>query len=381
MKVWVIQPGIAPYRIPLFERLARAPGVDLSVVLVAEQVPGQPWQINHLELPFNVLLVAGINRYVDKDRERQIQLPLPLLWRLPLHRPDVVICTGFALSTLVVWLYNKIFGIRYIIWNEGTEYSDAGISNIKYRLRRLMAQSASAFIVAGSLSKKYAQTLLDNPERASFFISFNCVDNRNFIQSADSLCDSEEYRRLRARLPARNILHVGKLNERKGVIELMDAYRDLVVMHDMHDLALVLLGQGPLEQYVRTYAAQHHLKHVYLEGFVAQEAINVYYAAADAFVLLSRFDCNPLVIFEALASGKPIVCSNRAGNAPDFIRDGENGYIVDPFDHEQVVERLHRALEDIDRDHARETSRALVAMANYDDATRAFVDAVHHAVA
>ena len=39
-------------------------------------------------------------------------------------------------------------------------------------------------------------------------------------------------------------------------------------------------------------------------------------------ILLSLYDPNPLVIFEALACGIPIICSERAGNAVDFVIDG-----------------------------------------------------------
>ena len=378
MKVWIIQPGIAPYRIPLFERIAAAPGIDLTVAIVCEQVPGQQWKIDHRNLKFQTRLVAGINHYLDT--ERQIQFAFPLLWQLPIHRPDLVICSGFTFSSLLTWICSKLFRIPYVIWNEGTEYSEADISKTKLWLRRIMAKSASAFIIAGILSDKYTRGLLSDPDSFNFYLSYNAVDNSRFTLDADNPAVKQEVHQLQKRLPVRNILYVGKLNERKGIIELMNVYRDLVHELGMCDLGLVLCGTGHLEEYVRKYMAENNLPNVFIEGFVPQEKLNIYYATADVFVLLSHFDCNPLVIFEALGDGIPIVCSYRVGNALDFVRDGENGFSVDPFDHDAVITFVKTVLETIDRDKARTVSRQLVAKANYDSAARAFIDSIKETV-
>ena len=62
-------------------------------------------------------------------------------------------------------------------------------------------------------------------------------------------------------------------------------------------------------------------------------------------MLLSVYDCNPLVIFEALAAGLPTICSEHAGNAADFIADGKNGFIVDPEDVPDTASKTMMVLE------------------------------------
>jgi glycosyltransferase involved in cell wall biosynthesis len=113
-----------------------------------------------------------------------------------------------------------------------------------------------------------------------------------------------------------------------------------------------------------------------VEGFVSQDEIPVYYALADVFVLLSIADPNPLVIFEALAAGLPIVCSSLAGNAVDFIVNGSNGFQVDPLDIDTVVDMMALALTTIDRVTSTCVSRELVMKANYRDIAKVFADAV-----
>ncbi len=113
------------------------------------------------------------------------------------------------------------------------------------------------------------------------------------------------------------------------------------------------------------------------EGFQLADDYHKYFAVADAFVLLSVFDCNPLVIFESLAAGLPTICSKHAGNAADFIENGKNGYIVDPDDVPAVADRILAVLNAADRATPWPRPRATsVRKANYDDAAQAFIDAV-----
>lgn len=374
-KIWLLQPGIAPYRIPLFEIISDSEGIDLTVILLCRQVPFTNWKIDYNNLPFRTILAKGMNKVVNDNRvvhDRQIQFSFPLIWLLIKHRPDVVICSGFMFSTLLTYLVGKVLGIPYIIWNEGTRYTDSNLSALKLFLRKRMAKSSRAFIVAGSLAREYVESLLDRKSSAKSFLSYNCVDNSQFMNetSRDSIAI------LKRRFPPKNLLFVGRFIETKGIKELMEAYRHLVHDDGQEDLGLILLGEGRLQEYIENFARDKDLSNVFIEGFVPQNRIQPYYALADVFVLLSLSDPNPLVIFEAMATGVPIICSYRAGNAKDFIIDGENGFSVDPYNHEETVEKLRKALTDIDPSRAKQVSKSLVEKANYVASARGFLDAI-----
>ncbi|GAA1058091.1 hypothetical protein GCM10017608_04940 [Agromyces luteolus] len=51
-------------------------------------------------------------------------------------------------------------------------------------------------------------------------------------------------------------------------------------------------------------------------------------AACDFFVFPSAYEANALVVLEALASGLPVIAT-PVGFAPEIVRDGENGYLVE----------------------------------------------------
>jgi UDP-glucose:(heptosyl)LPS alpha-1,3-glucosyltransferase len=55
------------------------------------------------------------------------------------------------------------------------------------------------------------------------------------------------------------------------------------------------------------------------------------YGAADAFVLPTLYDPMPNAALEALACGLPVVTTRGCG-AREFIREGENGYVIDVLD-------------------------------------------------
>ena len=378
MKAWLIQPAIAPYRVPLFQAISTTPGIDLTVVVQAETLAGHPWKIDLDSLPFRVLRVPSITWQRNFEIESFIS---PAIIREFLRdRPDVVICSGFTASTLLLFLPMLLCRTPLIIWNEGTCSTDGNISPIKLLIRRALARQASSFLIAGSLSREYIEGLLPRPENGLFHLAYNCIDNGHFMRDMSNEGDRALMRQLRQRFAPKNLLHVGKLGARKGIKQLLEAYRRLVHDRGMHDIGLILLGEGPLRQYILDFAQQHKLDKVHVEGFVPQDQIPAYYALADVFVLLSLSDPNPLVIFEALAAGLPIVCSSRAGNAVDFIVNGSNGYQVDPMDTDAVVDKMALALTSINRATSTCVSRELVTKANYQEVAGVFGNALLAAV-
>lgn len=68
-------------------------------------------------------------------------------------------------------------------------------------------------------------------------------------------------------------------------------------------------------------------------------------SVVDVLMLTSHMEANPVSILEALACGKPVVAT-RVGSIPETVRDGENGYLVDPGDAEALAQRVHQLFND-----------------------------------
>ena len=146
-----------------------------------------------------------------------------------------------------------------------------------------------------------------------------------------------------------------------------------ILKKSSQEVGLILLGEGRLRKFIQDQKDKNGFKHLHMEGFVGPDAYPKFFALADLFLLLSLSDCNPLVIFEALSCGLPIVCSDRVGNAVDFVENGRNGYVVDPFDTEDVATKLLSVLFHPRIEEMKRVSQEIVKKANYRDSADAFV--------
>ncbi len=74
----------------------------------------------------------------------------------------------------------------------------------------------------------------------------------------------------------------------------------------------------------------------------AREDVRPYYAAADCFILPSRYDPFPNTVLEALAMGLPAIVSSRCG-AAEVVQHGKGGWICDPDDVPGIARLMHEA--------------------------------------
>jgi glycosyltransferase involved in cell wall biosynthesis len=83
-----------------------------------------------------------------------------------------------------------------------------------------------------------------------------------------------------------------------------------------------------------------------MPGFKQYEELPHYYAHAGAFIHASTTEQWGLVVNEAMASGLPVLVSNRCGCAADLVKEGENGWTFDPRNEEQMADGMRRISAD-----------------------------------
>jgi glycosyltransferase involved in cell wall biosynthesis len=129
---------------------------------------------------------------------------------------------------------------------------------------------------------------------------------------------------------------IGRMTGVKRTDDVLLAFRSLRERGVAARLCLV--GDGPDREHVELRA--HDLGVMRETLFLGyQEDVAPYYAAFDAFVLPSGNEGTPVTTIEALAAGRPVVAT-RVGGVPDVVRDGEDGFLVDPGDIEELADRL-----------------------------------------
>jgi glycosyltransferase involved in cell wall biosynthesis len=138
------------------------------------------------------------------------------------------------------------------------------------------------------------------------------------------------------------VLIVGYLIERKGHAYLLDALARLRAPGT--DVALAIVGEGVLRAGLEQQAAHLGLAdHVHFLSHLAHVEVLRLMARADVFALPSWDEAFGLVYTEAMAQGTPVVACRGEG-PEDFIRHGENGYLVPPRDAGAIADVIAGAL-------------------------------------
>jgi len=144
------------------------------------------------------------------------------------------------------------------------------------------------------------------------------------------------------------ILFVGRLAKIKGVDYLIKAAGTIVNEFGYKDMLFVLVGPHEFDATEKPIGMKNILsligqlqveKYVMLTGSIPSEDVRMLYTACDIFVLPSLAEGDPLVILEAMASGKPVIAT-KVGGIPQKVRDGWNGFLLDPADQQQLAQKI-----------------------------------------
>jgi glycosyltransferase involved in cell wall biosynthesis len=127
------------------------------------------------------------------------------------------------------------------------------------------------------------------------------------------------------------VLFVGRVEVLKGLHFLLDAIKQVgngvklhVVGHIYENAKSIVSGKASNVEYY---------------GQLAGDSLKAMYEQADVLVFPSLYDGFGMVILEAMSFGLPVIASrNSAG--PDIVKDFETGFLVDPFNADQIAQRL-----------------------------------------
>jgi len=155
--------------------------------------------------------------------------------------------------------------------------------------------------------------------------------------------DTEKISRLKIQYaPSGEFIYLtsGALISRKGIDTIIKAFQKL----NKPDSTLLILGDGEERQNLMNLANGN--SNIHFAGFIEKEDIPNYFLLADTFVFGSRYDGWALVINEAIASGLPIICSNKVGAAAELLVNNQSGLICNPEDVEEFAEAMRRIADD-----------------------------------
>ena len=147
------------------------------------------------------------------------------------------------------------------------------------------------------------------------------------------------------------IISVGRLVHRKGQDRLVEAMSRIV--KELPNALLVFVGEGPHRKVLDRLVKKHELQeHVRFIGRIHYADLPRYIALGDVFAMPSRsrllgleVEGLGIVYLEASACGLPVV-GGSSGGAPDAVKNGITGFVVDGNNVEEIAERTTQLLLD-----------------------------------
>lgn len=340
LKVAFLHNIISPYRIPLFEGLSSHPFIDLYVFFCADTHKIRKWDIirsnsyNYEVLPGTALEFLNISYHINPS----------IISRLFRGEYDVVIISGSPdFTTHVTYITSKLLRIPTIWWSEGIESAQSYLGKLINPLTKHIIKNVDAVVVPGKLSKDFHMRLGANPEK--IFLAPNIVNNNKLIAYSSKLkLDTNRVKKELNLTDKKIILCVGQLIKRKGVEYLIEAYTSL--KNEQDNICLVVVGDGILKEKLKQKCNDLYLKDVIFTGWVSEDQKIMYYSVADLFVLPTLEDVWGLVINEAMCCGLPVISTKAAGATWDMIIPGENGYIIESKNVDELYSSIKRILFD-----------------------------------
>ncbi len=341
-KLVIVTEIIAPYRIPVFNALARRSDIELHVIFLAETDETQrQWQVYKGEIQFSYQVLRAWRRRFGKYH---CLLNWGMRDALSKLSPEVIVCGGY--NYVASWItlgWARKRRVPLLLWVESTAKDHRGGHTLVESLKTWFMHKCQGFVVPGKSSFQYLRNYGIDAE--TIFTAPNAVDTDFFAHTAEAVRRDAASHRQKLNLPPHFFLFAGRLIPGKGVFDLLEAYM-LQTPELRSQWGLIFVGNGAALSELQTRASGITVGSVQFAGFAHREQLAVYYGLADVFLFTTHTDPWGLVVNEAMACKLPVIISDAAGCAEDLVQDGWNGYRFTSGDISQLAALMKNMASD-----------------------------------
>ncbi len=222
-----------------------------------------------------------------------------------------------------IWHFGALCARKRVSHLHGSEFQDfyASTSGLRRRLVQRFFESADANLVLSREWKEWVESICRRPTRVD--IVYNAA--------------------LRQEVPDRSgrdtvtFALMGRMGKRKGVYDLLEAFKAIAPSHPQ--ARLILAGDGEVDE-VRALVAEAGLEaQVEVPGWVSGPDAASVFQRADVYCLPSYNEGLPGSILEAMAVGLPVI-STPVGGILEAVRHDSTGLIVEPGDIDAIAKAV-----------------------------------------
>ncbi len=330
-----------PYRTAFFDALAEEAsraGKRFHVLYCAKTEPGRHWPYDASKMRHAHTVLRGFHPSLTGIHAH---LNPGVLAELNLLKPDTLILAGTWNTPTMLVAGLNIYSPppRRFFWSEGHAEAALHKSGLIAWLRRRVYRTFDGFAVPNAKSAEWAVAQAGSPRQVVTLP--NAIDAKFFARPSGE-SRQEARRKLGLEGAGRLLLQVGQLHSAKGAPELAEAFLRIRGTISS-DATLAFAGSGAAESDLQAMAAKSDGS-LRLLGQLSPEGVRTALWAADAFVLNTRRDANPLSVIEAAAAGLPVVLSAAAGNIREVVEVPQTGFVIrDPADPSEALRTVLNA--------------------------------------
>jgi glycosyltransferase involved in cell wall biosynthesis len=139
------------------------------------------------------------------------------------------------------------------------------------------------------------------------------------------------------------LIFVGRLTPDKGWKFTLKVYPKVFEKLDREKIALIIVGDGSMKAEIAAKLSQM-TPYVYLLGRVPPDQIPALLINSDIYVTTSEKENRAVTLIEAFAAALPALAP-RAGGLVQDIQNGKNGYLFEPQNQEDFIQKLKKLVE------------------------------------
>lgn len=339
-KILVFHSYLAPYRIDLYNALAR--DFDVYVLLTAGDAEKKTLGF---DLNFVNEQATFKYTYVNKGVYIGRHIISSIFYKVIRDfRPDYVIAHELGLNTFMAIVLKSRYNYKLFVTVDDSYLIAQNYSISRKMLRGIVVKYSDIILTVSQDVRSYLDKKYTTKKSASAkFLYFPIIQDellleRKFQKGKERSDDLLKIHRLEGK---KIILFVGRLEDVKSPDLLLKAYSEI----SNETNQLVFVGEGSLSAHLKQWVKKHELdSRVIFTGRLTGDDLYAWYTIANIFVLPSRFEPFGAVVNEALVAGCFVIVSDSAG-ASSLI-DDTNGLVFKTNDRVQLTAYLQKALDE-----------------------------------
>ena len=335
MKVAVLFDRFGPYHIARLE--AAANYLNIVPIEISGETSEYQWDKVESKKLINRITLFGTKESPNISPK---ELNAAINKQLSLLKPDCVAINGWADRAALCALYWCLENRTPAILMSESAAQDEKRNFWKELLKKKIVEQFSSGVVGGERHADYLIKLGMKSEK--IFLGYDVVDNDYFLNGVTEVKKQEDFWRKEKKLPENYFLVVSRFIEKKNLPFIIKAFNEYQKKAGSEAWHLYILGNGILEHELLQLTKDLGLNNlVHFEGFKQYDELPIYFGLAKALLHGSTTEQWGLVVNEAMASGLPVIISERCGCVPELVHNGVNGFSFDPYNREQLISILY----------------------------------------